>query len=146
MAEQLGQDFRVFKGDGASPEVFTEIAGQRGLTRDISTNLIDQSSKSAGLFGLQTPGRKQITFSVTGVRDLPDASGLEAVYAQQAGSSSQVAANYRVMNTGVSPNTTVFEASMYVSNFSQDDDDQDSGGYSFQLTLAAAPTTDDLTP
>jgi hypothetical protein len=142
---QLGQNFQVAKGDGASPEVFTLIAGQTGLSRGNSTNLIEQSNKTSGQFGIQAPGRKTLSYQVTGIRDLPDANGLEAVYAQQ-NVYPQVPAIYQVQDVSQSPVDVVFACSMYVSNFAQDDPDQDNGSYSFTLTVAAAPTIDDLTP
>lgn len=143
MAKQLGRYFQVAKGDAASPEVFNIVAGQRGLQRSGSTNLVDQSDKTNYPYAVQAPGRTQFQITVPGVRDLPDPNGLEAVYAQWlAGTASQ----YQILNTEPSPDTVVFQASMYVSNFEQDDPDEESGSFTFTLTLAAAPTVDDLTP
>lgn len=145
MAEQLGKNFRVRRVVAGSPVTYVEVAGQTGLTRDVATNLINQSTKTSGKYGLQAPGRDDLTITVNGIRDLPDANGLEAVYAQRS-ADPQVAAVYQVVNIAPSPVAVVFQASMYVSNFSQDDPDEDNATYSFQLTLAAAPTIDDLTP
>jgi hypothetical protein len=147
MAKKLGHQYKVFVGDGTTAEEFTQIAGQTGLTRDGSTALIDQSSKTTGQIAIQAPGRKTLTLTVTGKLEVPDASGLEVVYAQQQ-VYPQVAANYQIR---VDPfaddlDDLVFQASMYVSNFSTDDPDQDNSTYSFQLTCAESPTVDLIEP
>lgn len=145
MAEELGQNFKLYVGLGTgSPETFTVVAGQKGLTREVATALIDVSSKTSGTYGQQVPGRGTLTINVTGQRVLPDANGLERVYAL---AQSRTAANFRIVNTLPSPTKIPFQCSMYVANFSQQDDDQQGGTYSFQLTVAStAPTVDDLTP
>lgn len=143
---QLGHNFQVARGDAASPEVFTLIAGQTGLDRSAAQELIDQSSKTTGQYAVQAAGRKSLSIQVSGIRELPDASGLEAVYAQWSGATQQTAALFRIVDVSASPDAVVFEGSMYVSEFSQSDPDQDNSTYSFTLTLALAPTTDDLTP
>lgn len=144
MAEELGQYHSVYVAGAASPAVYTIVAGQRGLTRDASTNFIDVSSKSSGIYGQNAPGRAPLTMTVTGIRALPDANGLERVHALF---KAQDAGLFRVCKTDVSPVAVVFEMSMYVGNFSQSDNDQEGGTYSFTLTPSgAAATVDDLTP
>lgn len=147
MAKKLGHEYKLYVGDSATPtEAFAQIAGQTGLTRDGSTALIDQSSKTTGQIAIQAPGRKTLTFTCTGKVEVPDENGLEEVYALQK-VYPQAAANWQIR---VSPfdatDDLVFAGSMYISNFSIDDPDQDNSTYSFQLTCAAAPTTDLLTP
>lgn len=145
MARKLGQHYRLAVSDAASPEVFTVIAGQTGLSRDGSSNLIDQSSKTTGKYAVQSPGRAQLTLTVTGNVEVPDANGLEAVKALDA-SDPVPARNFQIQDHSVSPATVIFTCSMYVSNFSTDSPDQDNATYSFTLTAAAQPTVDDLTP
>lgn len=146
MAKKLGHEYKVFVGDGNTPtEGFTEIAGQTGLTRDGSTNLIDQSSKTTGQIAIQAPGRKTLTFTVTGNTELPDTNGLEAVYEQQK-VYPQDPANYQVRVAPFGDTDVVFQGSMYVSNFSMDDPDQDNSTWSFQITCADPPDIDLLEP
>src|SRR5690606_850687 len=103
------------------------------------------SNKTTGQIALQAPGRKTLTITCTGVTTLPDADGLERVYAIQK-VYPQVPANFQIRVAPFESGDVVFEASMYVSNFSQDDPDQQNSTYSFQVTLAAAPSTDLLLP
>lgn len=147
MAKKLGHEYKLYIGDGEVSETFTQIAGQTGITRDGSTTLIDQSSKTTGQIAIQAPGRKTLTFTCTGKLEVPDANGIEAVYALQK-VYPQVPANFQIR---VDPFTdpeddVVFAGSMYVSNWSDDAPDQDNATYSFQLTCAEAPTIDYLEP
>ena len=143
--EKLGQNYRLFVGDGAVTEAFTAVAGQTGLTRDGSTTLIDQSSKTTGQFAIQAPGRKTFTITCSGKVKLPDANGLEEVYAIQK-VYPQDPANFQVRLDPFAADDVVFASSMYVSNFSMDDPDQDNSTYSFQVTCADTPTVDLLEP
>jgi predicted secreted protein len=141
VAKRLGQEYRLYVGDGASGEVFTVIAGQTGLTLDGSTELIDQSSKESGQIALQAPGRKTLTVTCSGKLDLPDANGLEQVYDLQK-VYPQVPNNFQIRENPFGPGDVMFSASMFISNFSIDAPDQDNATYSFQLTLAEAPSID----
>lgn len=143
MARELGRYFRVYAGDAASPEVFTLVAGQTGLTRDASSNLVDQSNKGDYPYAIQAPGRANFTITCTGKRVLPDASGLELVYTSF---KNQTTRNFKIGNSVASPVVYPLVGEFYVTSFSQDDPDEDNGSFSFVLTPAAAPTVDDLTP
>lgn len=140
MARLLGSEYRLFVGDGATPtEAFTLVAGQRDLTIDASTNLIDVSSKETGIYTLQRPGRSAYQISVTGVMVLPDTAGLEAVYAAY---KSRSAVNFEIRDGAFGDSDVAFAASMNVSNFNRGNPDEAEATYSFDLTLDAAPTTD----
>ncbi len=143
MAKKLGHEYKLFLDDGGGS--FNEIAGQTGLTRDGSTNLIDQSSKTTGQFAIQAPGRKTFTITCPGKVELPDADGLERVHSLQK-VYPQVAEDWQVRVSPFTTDDVVFAGSMYISNFQMDDPDQDNSTYSFQLTCAAAPSVDLLSP
>lgn len=143
MAKKLGHEYKLFIDDGAG--TFNEIAGQTGLTRDGSTELIDQSSKTTGQFAIQAPGRKNFTITCPGKTELPDANGLERVHTLQK-AYPQVAETFQIRVSPFATGDVVFQADMYISNFSMDDPDQDNSTYTFQLTLATAPATDLLEP
>jgi predicted secreted protein len=145
MALEQGQNFKLRVANAASPYTYTLVAGQRGLTREVASQLINLASKSSGIYGEQAPGRSNLVFNINGVRDLPDAAGLERVYAL-ATALVKLPALFQVVKTDVSPVKVVYQGSMYVGNFSQSDNDQEGATYSFQLTVAAAPTADDMTP
>lgn len=143
MTQRLGQDYQLFVDDGAG--TFNPVAGQTGLTRDGSTNLINTSSKTTGKYDTQAPGRAALTLTVNGKLDLPDANGfervsaIEAVYPQQS-------ADFQLREAPFAVGDVVFQAPMFVSNLNTDFPDQDNATYSFQLTLDGPPTVDDLTP
>lgn len=143
MARELGRYFKLYAGNDASPEVFTVVAGQTGLTRDASSNLVDQSNKADYPYAVQAPGRANFTITCTGKRVLPDANGLELIYTAF---KNQTAINCKVGNTVASPVVFPLVGSFYITSFSQDDQDEDNGTFSFVATPAAAPSVDDLTP
>lgn len=145
MAKKFGRYIRFAIGDGASPEVFTEIAGQTGVTWSSSTNYIDASSKSDYPYAVRSPGREDISIEVSGKLVLPDANGLEATHAAIF-ADPKVAKNVRLLDVEPSPDTTIFEASMFLGNWNAGADDEDNRTFSFTATLAATPTTNDLTP
>lgn len=143
MAKKLGRYFRLAIGNGASPEVFTIIAGQRSLGFDASPNFFDTSSKDDYPYATQGVGRQTLNINVEGVLDLPDANGIEAV---EAAAEAGTATNFRILDTEPSPDGVMFEGSMYCT-FQWDADDEAPGTYTIALTPAAAPTTAlDLTP
>jgi hypothetical protein len=143
MAKKLGQEYKLFVDNGSGTK--TEIAGQTGLTRDGSTALIDQSSKTTGQIAIQAPGRKTLTITCTGKLEVPDANGIERVYAIQK-VYPQVSESFEIRVDPWASGDVVFEGEMYVSNWSQDDPDQDNSTYSFQITCADVPNVDLLDP
>lgn len=144
MAEELGQNYKVYVSAAGSPAVFTVIAGQRGLTRDASTNFIDVSSKTSGIYGQNAPGRAPLTITVSGIRALPDAAGLERVFALF---KAQTSTRFRICQTNISPIKVKFDMDMYVGGYSESDNDQEAGTWQFTLTPSGTnPIVDDLTP
>lgn len=139
MTKRLGHEFKVYVDNGSG--TYNPIAGEVEHNRDGSTSLIDQSAKGTGQFAIQAPGRKTLVITVSGKKDLPDANGLERVYALQK-VYPQVAGNFQVRQDPFSGSDIKFAGSMYVSNFSDASPDQDNATFSFQLTCASAPTTD----
>ncbi len=141
MARKLGHEYKLYVDNGSG--TFNEVQGQTGLTVDGSTALIDQSAKGTGQFAIQAPARKTLTITCTGKKVLPDTSGLERVYALQQ-VYPQASEGFQIRTDPFSGSDVIFAAEMYVSNFSEDNPDQDNATYSFQLTCASAPTTDQL--
>lgn len=141
--ERLGQNYKLFVDDGAG--TLNEIQGQTGLTFDGSTALIDQSSKTTGQIAIQAPGRKTLTITCTGKVVLPDANGLERVHTIEK-VYPQVSERFEIREDPHLVGDIVFAGEMFVSNFSLDHPDQDNSTFSFQLTPAAAPSVDDLSP
>lgn len=146
MSVEIGQNQRLYVANTSSPYTFTAITGQRGLTFDAPQQTIDIASKTSGVYGAIVGGRKALKITVTGVLDLPDASGLERVYALIAAAVS-VPARFRIMKVDVSPPKIRFDATMYAMNWREGRDDQQAATYSFDLSSdGSSPLVDDLTP
>ena len=145
MAKKLGENYRFQIGDGASPEGFTELAGQRTLNSSGDSQLIDTSSKTTGRYRTQAAGRINRSFNVGGQLEIPDASGIEAARVK-AFADPFLPVNCRIVDNTTSPDTVVFLGSMYITNWSETMDDEAGALYSFVATLADTPSVDDLSP
>jgi hypothetical protein len=141
MAKKLGHEYKVYVDNGSG--TFNPIAGEVSHNREGSTTLIDQSAKGTGQIAIQAPGRKTLVITVEGKKDLPDSGGLERVYALQK-VYPQVAGNFQIRKDPFAGGDVIFASSMFISNFNDGAPDQDNATFSFQLTCAAAPTTDNL--
>jgi len=139
MADKLGHEFKVYVDNGSG--TYNPILGETDHTEDGSTTLIDTSAKGTGQFATQAPGRKTLVITVSGKMKLPDATGLERIYAVQK-VYPQVPVNIQIRKDPFSGSEIVFQASMYVSNFGKASPDVENKTFSFQLTCAAAPTID----
>lgn len=139
MAKKLGNAYRLFIGDGAGTEVFTEIAGQQDLSISRSSATIDTSTKDNFPYGTQAPGLKTLSVSFNLIPDLPDASGYGELETQALSTDPQPC-NFQV-KTG---STVVYEGSMYITDFNTSFGQNDSVKVTGTLVAAAAPTTDTL--
>jgi len=141
MANRLGHEEKIFVDNGSG--TYTEIAGQTSYDASRPTQFIDQSSKTTGRISLKAPGRQDFTMTVTGKKIVPDANGLERVFALTQ-VYPQVAGNFQIRVTPFTGSDVRFQCSMYVGNFKETGPDQDNTTYSFDLTCAAAPSIDTL--
>ncbi len=141
MARRLGQQYKLYVDNGSG--VFNPLAGEQSLSIERSTQLIDQSVKGDGAYAVNAVGKSQLTISVGGGLIVPDANGIERVYTL---ANTRVASTVQIRLDPWASDDVLFEASMYVSNFSRGKDDNANATFSFQLTLAAAPTVDVLEP
>jgi hypothetical protein len=89
MGTERGLDWRVQIGDGATPEVFTDIGGEISFDWKRSSEEIDESTKDDGIYGSSTFGQQKITISVNGNVKLPD-TALEAAATASKASPPQV--------------------------------------------------------
>lgn len=137
---RLGKDFRLMIGSGTgTPETFTTLSGENTLSVKGSSDKIDTSSKDDGMYKTMTYGQKELTISVQGTLKLPD-PGFARLYAVQKSALPEL--NAQIQH--VPSNTTIFAAPVAVGNWSNDFPDKGNASYSFDLTLAGVPTTDDL--
>jgi TP901-1 family phage major tail protein len=72
MAFSKGSDCIVKVGNGATPEVFTALAGQVSASVSSSADRIDTSNKADGAFGSSIAGKLNISVSVGGIIDWDD--------------------------------------------------------------------------
>ena len=140
MTRKLGENYRLFISDGAGTPAFTEIAGQRGLSIDRSTNSFPISAKGDA-YDHQAQGKQSLTITCNGVQDLPDTDGLEEVLAV---SLARTAREYQIRHNPFGDTDVKFQGSMYTSGLSEEMTDEQSADYSFQCTTAADPTADTL--
>ncbi len=138
----LGEHYKLYVNNGSG--TYNPIAGEVSLQPSRQTNLRDQSAKGDGAYSVQAPGKTQVTISCSGKLQLPDPNGLERIHTM---SKNRTAETYQIRVDPFATDDPVFEASMYVSNMNAPGaDDDDNATFSFQLTLAAPPTIDLLTP
>ena len=142
MARMSGEDYRLFVKNASS--VYNDIDGEVSLQPNRQTNMRDQSVKGDGAYMVKKPAKTDVTINLSGKLQLPDPDGIERVHDL---AKTRTAADYQIRVTPFSGTDVIFEASMYASNMSGPGaDDDDNGTFSFQLTLAATPTIDKLTP
>lgn len=139
MAKKLGNNYRLFIGDGGGTEVFAEIAGQQDLSISRQSAQIDTSTKDNFPYATSAPGLKTLTIPFNLIPDLPDADGYGELE-DQALSTSPVPWNFQV-KTGA---TVVFECAMYVTDFNSSMGQNDSVKVTGTLVAAEAPTIDTL--
>lgn len=139
MAKKLGNDYRLFIGDGAGPEVFTEIKGQQNLSITRNGATIDTSTKDNAPYGTQAPGLRTLSIAFALIPDLPDALGYTA-FETFALASSSTPKNFQIKKGS----TVVFLGSLYCTDLNTTFDMNDAVKATGTLVSAAAPTTDAL--
>jgi len=142
MARMGGEDYRLFVKNASA--VYNDIDGEVSLQPSRQTNMRDQSAKGDGAYMVKKPAKTDVTINVSGKLQLPDTDGIERIHDL---AKTRVTNDYQLRVTPFSGSDVIFEASMYASNMTAPGaDDDDNATFSFQLTLAAQPTIDKLTP
>jgi predicted secreted protein len=139
LAKKLGNAYRLYIGDGAGTEVFSEIAGQQDLSITRNAATIDTSTKDNFPYATQAPGLRTLSIAFNLIPDLPDALGYTAMETA-AMATDATPVNFQV-KTG---STVVFEGSMYITDFNTSFGQNDSVKATGTLVAADAPTTDEL--
>lgn len=142
MAKKLGNDYRLWI-ESATPGTYNEIKGQTSMKVSRKSSDIDTSTKDDYPYGTQAPGLKTLTIDVELYPNLPDANGYTRFEAAAQGTNP---VNFQIRKGGSSgtDSDAVFEASMYIGSFDSDFGKNDVVKCNAQLSLAAAPTTDEL--
>jgi predicted secreted protein len=145
MAKKLGNDYRLWI-ESATPGTYNEIKGNTTLTRNRSGSTIDTSSKENFPYGTQAAGMRTMSIGATFRPDLPDANGygrLETL----ANSATATPFNVQIRkggSAGATPGDVVFAGSVYVTDFSDSQNQNAVVEVTCTFVLAAAPETDTL--
>jgi predicted secreted protein len=137
MGVELGKNWRLKIGDGASPEVFTVVGGEGSLDWTRQSKEIDTSSKDTGQYATMAYGRQSVSFKISGKLTLPD-TGLERVADIAQSATPEV--NIQITKGSI----VKFEGLVSVGNFSTSFPDDDACTYSADMKAAETPTVDDL--
>lgn len=136
---QLGKDTRLKIGDGQATEAFLVLGGEAKLSVSRSPDTIDASSKDDGNYKVEMFGQMKVSMTVSGKVKLPDAGLARADAVAKSGGTT----NVKVVDSKGVP-TDRWVCLMSIGNLQIDYDDQQAASYSFTLSAAAAPTTDNL--
>lgn len=79
MGKESGKKVLLKIGDGADPEVFTSVKGQRDTRLSMQASPTDVSDKTSDGWGATIPGTKQATITVSGVAVWPDTAGWDVL-------------------------------------------------------------------
>jgi predicted secreted protein len=74
MAKKLGNDYRLWI-ESSTPGTYNQILGQQSLSYSRSSNQIDVSDKNNSPYALSAAGLFDVSISLEGLADLPDATG-----------------------------------------------------------------------
>lgn len=128
----------VIKIGAVGATTFINIGGQTSLSKKVSTDKIDFSSKDDGRIKSSGFGQQEITFSVAGKLKLPDA-GFALV--QTVSNSAPPECDVQITKG----NVVVYQGTVGVGNLSWDAATNGPVNYTFDMTAVAVPVVDDLT-
>jgi TP901-1 family phage major tail protein len=132
---QLGSDYRLKAGDGASgTEGFATVGGEGTLAINGTSKSIDASSKDDTNTDATAQGKSATSIDIAGVVKTPD-PGLAAI---DGAYKSRLPIDIEV----VKASTVKYAASVFVGNRKLSLDNNDAVKYSYTLTLAGDPTVD----
>lgn len=137
MAKSQGTFTKLLMGDGADPEVFTELEGQVTGSYSISTNTIDISDKDSGGWGATGVGTRNMTLSVGGIVNWPATQVKALSDAMEAGT----VFNIRFQESQASDTgAEAITVSVICTAFDFNGDNNEYARWSATLNNTAAPT------
>lgn len=140
MAKRLGNDARLWIADSGG--VYHMISGNMNLSRSLTSQTIDTSTKSDFPWGTQAPGTRGGSISGTFLPDLPDANGFERLAEIALDLNAQNIADVQIRTRGAAgadPADVIFEGDVYVTDFSDEANMNGPHTHSCTLVFAAAP-------
>ena len=135
-----GKNYRLQVGDGGTTEVFANINGEQSLSIKTSPDQLAAESKDDGDYKVKFYGQQEVSILVSGVTKLPD-TVLGYLDAKRKTLGSYI--NIQIVDVAAS-NAVKFAAPVTVGAFTWTADDKGVVPYSFELSLAGAPTVDTL--
>lgn len=134
MAREHGRNCLLKVGDGADPEVFTTLPGQRNTRATINGNPIDVTTKDDDGWGATITGTRQMTVTVEGIAEWPEPTIFQRMR--------QAARDGTVINVQVvySSNGDMDEVPAYVTSLEMGGSNDSGTEYSATLQAYGEPT------
>jgi len=138
MAKELGKNWRMYVGDGATPtEGFDVMGGEGSLSWSRASTEIDMTTKDDGVYGAQQFGLQSIKFGVSGKLSLPDDAMSRINTVAKSGTPE--------VNIQIKKGSIVkYAGEVSVGNLSLEFPTEGAATYSFTLVASETPTTDNL--
>jgi predicted secreted protein len=134
-----GRDVIIKISDGApTTPVFTAIGGQTTISKKVSSDKIDFSSKDDGRIKSSGFGQQEVTFSLAGKLKIPDV-GFSKL--QTVSNASPPEIDIQICRGTI----ILYAGTIGVGNLSWDAAVNGAVNYTADLTAVALPTTDDVT-
>ena len=143
MATKLGNDYRLWV-EGATAGTYAMILGQQDLKYSRKATTIDTSTKDNAPYATAAAGLFQISITLNGIAQFPDATGFSQV---ETNFKAQISTNFQIRKGGaggVSPGDVVFACKMNILELSTDFGQNKPLSYVMGLDLSTAPTVDTL--
>jgi predicted secreted protein len=142
MAKKLGNDYRLWI-ESSTPGTYNQILGQQSLSYSRSSNQIDVSDKNNSPYALTAAGLFDVSISLEGLADLPDATGYTLLETKFL---AQTAWKFQIRKAGTSgvDADKVFAATLNILELSTEFPQNGAVKYSAKFGLSIAPTTDAL--
>jgi len=143
MAKKLGKDYYLWI-ESAVAGTYNIVKGQQELEYAESAGTVDTTTKEDFPYGTSQPGNRNISLDFSCIPDLPDASGYTRFETVANSATPQINIQVRKGGpTGGAPDV-VFQCLMNVANKTTSMGNNAPVGSKWQLTNAAAPTTNAL--
>jgi predicted secreted protein len=143
MAKKLAKDYLLWV-ESATPGTYNLVKGQQTLSLQESSSSVDTTTKDDYPWSTSAPGSRSVTIDFSCVPDLPDSTGYTRLETIAAATTPQV--NIQIRKGGASATGTdaVFAGLMNVVSKNTTADNNNPIASKWQLSNAAAPTTNAL--
>jgi len=133
-----GRDVILKISDGAATPAYIVIGGQTSISKKVSSDKIDFSSKDDGRLKASGYGQQEISFSVAGKLKFPDAGFAKM---QTVANASPPEADIQICRGA----TVLYQGTIAIGNLSWDAATNGPVNYSADMSAVSLPTIDDVT-